>query len=68
MRGRYGEEVLRTPYGRFYWSEALQDINYVPNGFKASRQHWCLQVSKNTVEDAVIKACAEAAKMLKVSR
>lgn len=51
--GRYGQEVLSSPYGRYFWSETLMDINFLPPGVHRSRDSYNLMPKHNTLEHAV---------------
>lgn len=63
---RYGKLILETPWGRYYWCEALCDVSYFawPKGLRATRptNSYALQWKKNTLEHAVRWAAEMAIK------
>jgi hypothetical protein len=56
-RKGFGKEVLRTPYGKWYWQEALQTIDYFPHGTNRPRIQESLRVRENNLDGAIDFAC-----------
>lgn len=48
---RYGEEILRTPMGSWYWSSVLEDVNFIPAGKRTASYQ--TGVHTNTMEHAL---------------
>lgn len=55
--GRYGQEVLRTPDGSWFWSRLLQLMDYIPVTSRRPQEQLFLPAKANDLRGAIRAAC-----------
>ena len=58
--GKYGQVVLTTPTGKYFWTPLLQMVEYFPKGKRRSAWDKGLDQKRNTLRGAVRAACDHA--------